>query len=265
VTLRAESITVGYRRGRPVLRGLSLELRPGVVTAIVGPNGAGKSTLLRSLLALLNPWEGRCTLDGTDVRALPARRRASALAYIPQRSSVVGGFRAREVVRMGRHALVRDETAVEDALGAAGVADLGGEVFAALSVGQQQRVTLARALAQLAWGRGRSLDGRALLADEPVSAMDPRHALATLRLLRAVADAGAAVVIVLHDLTSALRFADDAALLASDGALVGSGPASAVLSPAGLEPVFGVPFERFSGVGGPAVEPGPASADRINA
>ncbi|MCC6659824.1 MAG: ABC transporter ATP-binding protein [Phycisphaerales bacterium] len=240
MTLRAEAVDFAYG-DRRVLRAVSAEAAPGSLTVLAGPNGCGKSTLLRLLLGLLRPGAGRITVDGMDVHRLPARARARRIAYIAQRPTLAFPFTVRQVVGMGRFT----ESAgprVDRVLASVGLADRAGDAFGVLSAGQQQRASLGRALAQID-----GVPAPVLLADEPVSAMDPRHAMETLASLRSVAHAGATVVVVLHDLSLAARFADCAVLLRGDGTLAGTGPAQSVLAPAVLGPVFGVAFERLAG------------------
>jgi iron complex transport system ATP-binding protein len=238
------------RQRGEVVRGVNLELRPGTVTAVLGPNGAGKSTLLRLLLGTLTPDAGTVRLGTEDLSRVPVWRRAGAIAYIGQRSALVGPMTVRRVVEIGRHAVGQSPLAVDRAMQRAGVADLGEQLFETLSAGQQQRVALARAMAQLDGGGGKTL-----LADEPVSAMDPRHAVDALTLLRAIAGDGVAVCVVLHDLTLALRFASEALLLNDVGTPVASGAAADVLKPEVLGPAYGVGFEVLSGRSGGAVVP----------
>lgn len=224
---------------------MSLDLPPGTVTAVLGPNGAGKSTLLRLLLGTLTPKAGTVQLGDQELTRVPVWRRAAAVAYIGQRSSLAGPMTVRRVVELGRHAVGVLPGAIERAMERAGVATLADQLFETLSAGQQQRVALARVMAQLEGGVEPL--GKTLLADEPVSAMDPRHALDALTLLRAMAADGVAVGVVLHDLTLALRFADRALLLDNAGSPVASGAAADVLRPEVLGPAYGVAFEVLSG------------------
>jgi iron complex transport system ATP-binding protein len=258
----------GAGRGRPVLRGVSLKVRPGTVMGLIGPNGAGKSTLLRVMLGLLETWGGEVVLGGEHggagpvgggpgraVGRMPARDRAQRLAYIPQRTSPAFGFSVREYVAFGTLARGRDAGAVRRALERTGLSGRAEEPLAALSAGQQQRASLARALAQLGDSRSGAggLAGRFVLADEPLSAMDPLHALEALEVFRALAAAGAGVVLVLHDLALAGRFCDRVAVLDGSGRIAAEGPAGEVVSPGVLEGVFGVRFARAGG-GGPEGE-----------
>ena len=255
MTLAFEGVSFGYRRGAPVLRDVRAAFAPGRVHAVVGPNGAGKTTLLRIALGMLRPWEGRATLGRHDVRSLRARERAMRMAYTAQRPSVVGAFSVAQVVRFSRHATGADEGAVARALATMRLDGSAGETFAALSVGQQQRAALARSLAQID-GPEEAYGSRVLLADEPVSAMDPAHALHAMETLREVARRGASVIVVLHDLTIARRFADEALVLDASGRVAAQGDAKETLTPDLLGPVYGVRFvEADAGAGGVAVLP----------
>ncbi len=248
--LDAAAIDFAYRPGTAVLRGLSASFPCGAVSCVVGPNGAGKSTLLRIAAGLLEPGAGHVALDGRSVAAMPAPERARRIVHVPQASRVGFAFSALAVVRMGRYSAAGDSgsDAACRALDRVGLLDRADEPFGTLSAGQQQRVTLARALAQL------DLPGppgatRAVLADEPVSAMDPLFARRSLDLLGEVARAGTVVVIVLHDLAAVLRHADRVVLLDGTGTVAAAGTTDEALRPERLEQVFGVPFRAFDSEG----------------
>lgn len=255
--LAATGLNFAYSPHRPVLRGVDLSLSPGRLTALVGPNGSGKSTLIRCMAGLLEPATGTVTLDGSPVRAWSAPQRAARLAYVAQRPEVAFGFSTLDVVRFGlltagRPRRADDADPAARALLRVGLADRAREPFAHLSVGQQQRAALARALAQLDANTPPPINPdpppAALLADEPLSAMDPRHALSAMRLLRTLARTRSprpvACLVALHDLSMAARFADDAILLDQTGTVAATGPAAEVLTPGRLAPVFGVQFAR---------------------
>ncbi len=242
--LKVESVHFAYRPDRPVLSGVSAAFSPGRVTAIIGPNGAGKSTLLRLLAGLSKAGSGRVTLEGRDVATIGARTLASRIAYVPQRPTVMFAFTVGQVVRLGRYAVGCDDGAVSRALESVQAMELIDEPFGTLSVGQQQRVTLARAIAQLDRANGPTKGSTALVADEPVSAMDPKHAIASMALLRSVARRGVSVVVVLHDLTLASCWADQAVVLDQAGSVVAMGTVDDALDPSILERVFETRFVR---------------------
>ncbi|MEX2388646.1 MAG: ABC transporter ATP-binding protein, partial [Phycisphaeraceae bacterium] len=207
------------------------------------PNAAGKSTLVKLMLGQLEPWAGEVSVNGQAVTALPARQRARWLSYVPQRGGVQFAFSVREVVAMGRFASAgRGEdrgVAIDAALAACDLGDVADRVFAELSGGQQQRVLIARAFAQSAD------EGRAMLLDEPGSHLDLRHLHGMMRLMREQAARGLAVLVVLHDLNLAARYADEVWLM-DGGCLVASGGWEAVLRPAVLEPVYGLDLEAVA-------------------
>ncbi|MEM1184610.1 MAG: ABC transporter ATP-binding protein [Planctomycetota bacterium] len=238
MTLAASDVSFAYDR-QPVLRGVSAALEPGSVTAIIGPNGAGKSTLLRLLLGLDKPASGAVMLDRDPVHAIPAPIRARRMAFVAQRPDAAFGFSVSQTVVFARHAVGPDPEAVGRALALVELADRAREPFAELSVGQQQRAALARGFAQL---DVESDEPRFLLADEPVSAMDPRHAGRSLGLIQGLATRGIGVGIVLHDLTAARAFSDRAVLLDGAGRVAHAGPTPEVITPRRLEPVFATRF-----------------------
>ncbi len=251
MTLDLRQVSFGYSPKSPVLRAVNASFEPARLTAIIGPNGAGKSTLLRLLAALREPTEGSVTLDATALLSIPRAERAARLVYLPQQSTVAFDYTAFEVVAMGlyAHGHASGREPVQIALAEVGLSERADDPFSTLSAGQQQRVTLARALAQL--GPNTDAKPRFLLADEPVSAMDPRHAIEAMTLLRSLASSGGSttggvgVVVVLHDLSLALRFADNAILLTSGGTLAAAGPVRDVLTRQHLEPLFGIAFETL--------------------
>lgn len=244
---------VHVRRGtRAVLHGVDFEAHRGRILAILGPNGAGKSTLLRALAGLLR-YAGSVQLDGREIDTLDARERARHLSFVPQRSQLAAHLPVEAVVAQGRyahagplsHPTAADRGHVRDAMARARVSHLAKRDFARLSYGEQRRVLLARAL---------STGAEALLLDEPAASLDIAQALELHAELRGLAAQGRCVVIVLHQLDDALRFADDAILLA-DGKRIAAGPVAEVLSTARIESVYGVTprpgaglaFERMGG------------------
>lgn len=234
-----------------MLAGTSAAFEPERVTAVIGPNGAGKSTLLRVLAGVARPSAGRVLLDGRAMEAVPRTERARRVAYVSQRAGVAFAFSTRAVVGLGRYAAGGAGEAVARALEAVDLAGEAEREFGALSAGQQQRASLARALAQLGLPGGeRGVESRYLILDEPVSAMDPSHALDTMELLRRVSrgavgggvGGAVGVVVVLHDLALASRYADRVVALGAGGVVRASGGVGETLTPEVLEGLFGVRF-----------------------
>ncbi|WP_419897227.1 heme ABC transporter ATP-binding protein [Roseomonas sp. USHLN139] len=247
--IRLERATL-RRGGRVLLDRVSLALHPGEVLAIVGPNGAGKSSLLKLCTGEFRTDDGEAMFEGRPLAGWDPLALARRRAVVSQKVALSFPMRAAEVAALGRlpwhgtAAMPRDRAAVAGAMARAGVAALAERPYALLSGGEQQRVQIARALAQLeAMPRP-----AALLLDEPTASLDPGHRAALLRLLRALAAEGVAIAIVLHDLNEARFVADRVALLAG-GQLLDAGAPEAVLQPARLAAVYGVGFRAVEGGG----------------
>jgi iron complex transport system ATP-binding protein len=221
--------------GRRVIDGVSLVLRAGEWAAVVGPNGAGKSTLLQLLAGLRTPQSGEVRLAGRPLADWPLRERAQALAWLAQQGEADGEIPARDIVRLGRlprHGLFGAPDASDEAAVIAAMAETECTAWAdrrlnELSGGERQRVLLARALA---------VDAGVLLLDEPTTHLDAPHQRALLRSLARRAQSGAAVAVVLHDVTLAL--AADRLLLMDRGRLVADGPPGDASLQAALVAVF---------------------------
>jgi iron complex transport system ATP-binding protein len=227
---------------RLIVAGLDLTLPGGSVTAIVGPNACGKSTLLRGLTRLLAPAAGTVTLDGSDIHRMTARALAKRLGLLPQQPVTPDAITVESLVRLGRYPHQRmlspwsaaDQAAVEDALVRTGTAELRDRPVDQLSGGQRQRAWIALALAQ---------DTELLLLDEPTTFLDLRHQLEVLDLVADLHDqAGRTVVMVLHDLGQAARYADHLVVL-DGGRLAAAGPPAEVLTAELVEAVFQVPCQ----------------------
>ena len=235
--LRIEEASVSLG-GRQVLDTVSADLTPGRITAILGPNGAGKSSLIKAIAGLIVPYGGTVTLDGRDVTRIESRERARHIGYLPQEGAAAWNIRAAELVALGRlphrspfaGATGEDEAAVTRALTATETTHLASRPVNELSGGERARVLLARVLAG---------EPRWLLADEPLASLDPAHQLDILARLCGVADSGAGVVIVLHDLGHAASVADDVLLL-KEGKAVAFGPVAEVLTEERVAEVFEV-------------------------
>jgi iron complex transport system ATP-binding protein len=243
MTLVVDQVSHAYRRLQALTR-ISVQAAPCSITAVIGPNAAGKSTLLRCAIGGLRPTQGRVLVDGEPAHRLKTTRLARRIAYVPQRSVVSASFTVREVVELGRYALEPSRQRVDDALEQLDLAQIADRPYPALSVGQQQRAALARAVAQLAG------DGH-LVLDEPTSAMDLRHVREAMLVLRRLADGGATVLVAMHDLMLAASVADECWLL-DGGRLAAAGPTRGVMDLERLRGVFGVGFEW---VGRPGRDP----------
>jgi len=239
--LAAEHVNVVVD-GATLLRDAGVEVRPGKVVAVMGPNGAGKSTLLRVLAGELVPGAGTVTLDGEALIGVSILERARRRAVVAQRASVAFGFTVLETVLLGRYphggdrARDADLRIARDALARAGVAEFESRLAPTLSGGELARVMLARALAQIEC-RGHP---RYLLLDEPTSSLDPAHQHHVMRLLRDVASSGeVGVLIILHDLNLAARYADQVLLMRS-GSVLARGTPDQVLTPLQIAAAFDV-------------------------
>ncbi len=233
--IEARNVSV-FAGTRALLDGASLRVERGELAAIVGPNGAGKTTLLSVLAGDRVPDRGSAHLAGRDLRDWPVDALARVRAVLPQHSQLSFSLTALDVVRLGRtpHRTRGDEVrAAVDALAAASALHLRDRDYQTLSGGEQQRVQLARALAQL------DGDDRCLLLDEPTASLDLEHQHAVLATAARLARTGAAVVAVLHDLNLAARYADRVAVLAGGVVLACDAPGAA-LTPAAIRRAFRV-------------------------
>ncbi|MFJ6513752.1 ABC transporter ATP-binding protein [Streptomyces sp. NPDC091406] len=234
--LTAEGLTLGYG-DRTVVDSLDLAVPPGRITVIVGANACGKSTLLRSMSRLLAPRAGRVVLDGKEVHRLPAKELARTLGLLPQSPIAPEGITVSDLVGRGRHPHQgifsrwneQDDAAVAAALEATHTEPLAERAVDELSGGQRQRVWIAMALAQ---------QTDLLLLDEPTTFLDASHQIEVLDLLTDLnRSRGTTIVMVLHDLNLAARYADHLIALA-DGGLHASGTPADVLTEETVRAVF---------------------------
>lgn len=241
--VRGISVRAG-RNGPVVLRDVAFQARTGELLVVLGANGSGKSTLLRTIGGELRPVHGSVRWMGRPLEQYRLADLARERAFLDQQSRVPFAFTAREVVRMGRypfrgHARERqDEEAVDMALEAMHVAPFQHRPMPLLSGGEQQRVHIARVLAQLHRPAGPSL----LLMDEPLNDLDIKHQHAVMDLARTKAHKGACVIAVLHDVDLAARYADKLLFLHGGGCM-GMGRPADVLDPEVLEAVYDMPAE----------------------
>jgi iron complex transport system ATP-binding protein len=237
--LRADTLTLGYG-DRPVVNDLSVAVPTGRITVIVGANACGKSTLLRGLARLLSPASGSVYLDGKDIHALPTKAVAAKLALLPQAPAAPDGIRVADLVGRGRYPhqgwfrrwSAADDEAVARALEATGTLDVADRPVDELSGGQRQRVWVAMALAQ---------ETGLLLLDEPTTFLDVSHQVELLDLLTDLnRRVGTTIVLVLHELNLACRYADHLIAM-KDGEIVAEGPAEEAVTEEMVTTVFGMP------------------------
>src|SRR5512141_2098656 len=237
--LKIEGLSVSYGKRR-VLRGVSLEVQSGEILALIGPNGSGKSTLIRAASGVLPVQGGSVYVDGKAVSQLSTMERARYLAVVPQARNMPPAFSVYESILLGRtpylgwlgRAGEHDHERVRYALERTQMEPFADRMVGELSGGEQQRVLLARALAQ---------DTPVLLLDEPTTHLDLQHREALVHLVRELARTRQlAVLMVLHDLNLASLYADRVSLLV-DGEMQATGTPDEVLTEATLSRVYNVP------------------------
>jgi iron complex transport system ATP-binding protein len=238
LALEARGVRAGYRN-RTVLEDLSVAIRAAEITALVGPNGSGKSTLLKTLARLLKPGGGSVLLDGKAISQMSTSAVARHMAVLPQGPSAPPGITVRELVEQGRFPHVgalrmlrqQDHAAITQALAVTGMIDYAARPLDSLSGGERQRAWIALTLAQ---------DTPVLLLDEPTTFLDIGHQLEVLDLVETLnLQRGMTIVMVLHDLNQAARYAHRMLVL-DKGAVVSDGPPATTLTADLLERVFNV-------------------------
>ncbi|GAA1514774.1 ABC transporter ATP-binding protein [Nocardioides humi] len=236
--LSAHDLVAGHRR-RVVVPDLSLEIAPGTITALVGPNGSGKSTLLMTLARVLPRHGGEVLLDGRPMTTQSSREIARRLGVLPQTAVAPVGATVRELVEQGRYPQRgpwsmlrrRDDEALRRALDLTGLTALADRRLDALSGGERQRAWIAMTLAQ---------ETGVLLLDEPTTYLDVRHQIDLMRLVGRLRDEqDITVVMVLHDLNQAARYADRVVAL-RDGRVHADGTPAQVLTAGVLRAVFDI-------------------------
>lgn len=232
--LETQNLTVTLG-GRKILEHINLTAGKQQVVGVIGPNGSGKSTLLKCIYRVLQPTEGAVLLDGKDLREYSVRQSAQKLAVVAQHHACDFDFTVREVVLMGRSPhkhLLESDTAedyrmVDEALRTVGMENREEQIFSTLSGGEQQRVILARALAQ---------QTSCLILDEPTNHLDIQYQLQMMELLRSI---GRTVILAVHDLNLAAMYCDFLFAL-QNGKLAGSGTPKELLTPAFIQKVYHV-------------------------
>lgn len=242
-----QQLAFTYHKGRNVLSGIDLGLDGGQLVSLLGPNGSGKSTLLRLIGGFMPPTSGCIKIDGLISHSMGTNSRAMRLAYVPQQPTLAFAYDLASYVAFGRHALGRRDADrfAQDALNKLDLAHLADRPVGELSAGQRQRAAIARALCQLMGDRPAGCT-RVLLADEPLSALDPRHALLVSELLTELSSEGVLVIAVLHDLALASRLSDRVVLLSEEGRVLASDKPETALREDYLKSAYGVGFDRVS-------------------
>lgn len=235
--LEVHHVTLAYEQAT-IIENLSLRLPRGQVTALVGPNGCGKSTLLRGLSRLLKPRGGSVLLDGHDISSMPTKVLARQLGILPQSPVTPEGLTVYELVAQGRypHQTIlqqwsgEDERLAVEALRITGLTELSDRPVDTLSGGQRQRAWIAMTLAQ---------DTDYLLLDEPTTFLDLAFQIEVLDLLHDLNRQGKTIIMVLHDLNQACRYADHLVALRS-GQIEAEGNPADILTEDLVERVFGI-------------------------
>jgi ABC-type cobalamin/Fe3+-siderophores transport system ATPase subunit len=239
--LKIERLSVSYG-ARRVLHAISLDVQAGEVLALIGPNGTGKSTLVRAVSGVIPIQSGKVSIDGDDLLVMPTMQRARFLAVVPQAASLPLAFTAWETVLLGRTPYLnflgqvssKDEEIARLALQKVDAVEFAERRVGELSGGEQQRVLLARALAQ---------STPILLLDEPTVHLDLQYQVNLMEIVRILAhEDGLAVLIALHDLNLAARYADRVALLVA-GEVKAAGTARQVLTPEIISTAFHLPVK----------------------
>ena len=238
--LEVQDLSVHYG-SKPILQEVSLEVFSGEIMALIGPNGAGKTTLIRAVSGTIKPFGGHVRVLGEALEHMPDARRASSLAVVPQARNLPAAYTVWQTVLMGRTPYLgwlgqpsqKDIQKTTQALERTSLLDLADRQVGKLSGGEQQRILLARALAQ---------DTQVLLLDEPTAHLDLRHQSSLLNLVRALAqETGIAVLMALHDLNLVSLYANRVVLLAEGRVRVQGSPAE-VLTQENLEAAYQVPL-----------------------
>ncbi len=238
IILSAETLSLAYTNNTIIVHELGLQIKTGSITALVGPNGCGKSTLLRGLSRLLSPKTGTVYLDGQDIHRMNARLLAQKLGILPQSPTAPEGLTVYELVAQGRYPhqswfqqwSADDEQIVEEALQITNLLMFADRPIDSLSGGQRQRAWIAMALAQ---------QTQVLLLDEPTTYLDLAYQLDVLDLLSELNEQGRTIVMVLHDLNQAARYADTMVALRG-GQIVAQGSPEQVMTAENLKQVFGL-------------------------
>ncbi len=243
-----QDVSYAYSAEKQALLDVCFDAKKGELVGIVGPNGSGKTTLLGCISGCLKPQKGKVLVDGSNSAAMSAKEAAKRMALVRQQSAVEYGFTVGDIVLMGRNPhLLRwrgetseDYKAANEALAAAGIADLKHRLAGTLSGGERQMMVLARALCQQA---------HIMLLDEPVAGLDIRHQISIMGTVRRlVKKRSLTAVCVLHDLNLALGYCDRIVML-GNGMVYASGLPEHVLTKENIERVYGIKVHLVEQIG----------------
>lgn len=241
-----------YRpRGREILKGLDMSLSSGKVTAFLGPNGAGKSTFLRILAGHLPPSEGEVRLKGKPLQGYAKSELARSRAVLSQHQGLPFEFSVESIVLLGRSPFYslrpgkEDRRVVEEVMQELGLWELRHRGMHQLSGGERQKVHLARVMAQIYPERGGDYSGRLLFMDEPTTWLDVHQQHQLLERVRLLSEQGLTVIMVLHELDLASRYADFLTLMKS-GRILAHGAVKQVFTDAWLSEAYGMPLHVCS-------------------
>ncbi len=235
------------RGERPILKGVEIHLQPGEMLGLIGPNGAGKSTLLRLLAGVMPADAGELTLYETAMADISQTERARRIAYLPQLSEIAWPMSVERIIELGRTPHLEpwqepgeeDRAIINQVIDQTDLLAFRDRAFNTLSGGEQARVLLARAMVT---------QPDILLADEPVSALDPAHQLDVMNLLRQHCESGQSAIVVLHDLNLAAHYCHRLQLL-HEGTTLAEGSAEAVLNEKNLADAYEIALTEANGDG----------------
>ena len=239
--IELKNVCAGYE-GKTVLKDANVTFEPGKITVLIGPNGCGKSTLLKAVVRINPHTSGNILVNGTSIEELSSAKLAQNVAYLAQNKKAPD-ISVLKMVLHGRFAYLsyprkyrpQDIEIAKKALEWAGMTEEAEQIVSKLSGGMQQKVYIAMALAQ---------DADTILMDEPTTYLDVVHQLRIMEMAKQLANEGKAVVMVLHDLTQALRIADKVVVLKS-GEIIAQGTAEEVYENGSLQKAFGVEIEKI--------------------
>src|SRR5690625_196402 len=241
--IQTQNLALGYGE-RLVIKNLNITFPPNQVSAIIGPNGCGKSTLLSGISRVLKPLQGQVLINGQSVHQMPTKEVAQLLALLPQEAHAPQGMSVKELIHFGRQPYKgfwsrwtkEDEQIVQQAIALAALEDLVDRPLDSISGGQRQRAWIAMTIAQ---------NTPILLLDETTSALDLGHQIEVFELIRQLAKQGKTIIMVVHDIVSACRFADHIVAL-KDGQVYAAGKPQNVMTSALIHQLYGVHCEVVS-------------------